>query len=190
MSSCPSWSSGHFLSPLGEEFKNSCVGSAMLLTSGTWAPTSSDLHRLQHYDRTIIRWMCGVTTKDQVSSQELLKKMQLDLTREGSPHPSTHMLWPCRTWWWLSEGRPATHRIGGGGRGHSKKIWSELIRQDCLAHHHHHWTTWYLFESIGKEIKPFNTCIWQELSLLFKWLYNTIPLYYGICCKSVHTKTW
>ena len=56
----------------------SCVRSAMLHASETWAPTSSDLHHLQHNDPAMICWMCSVTTKDQVSSQDFLERMQLD----------------------------------------------------------------------------------------------------------------
>ena len=47
---------------------NSCARSAILHASETWAPTLSDLHCLHHNDRAMIRWMCGVITKDQVSS--------------------------------------------------------------------------------------------------------------------------
>ena len=57
---------------------HSCVRSAMLHASETWAPTLSDLHPPQRNDRVMIRWMCRVTTKDQVSPQDLLKRMQLD----------------------------------------------------------------------------------------------------------------
>ena len=57
---------------------NSYVRSAMLHASKTWTPFLSDLHRLKCNDRAMIHWMCGVTTKDQVSLQDLLKRMQLD----------------------------------------------------------------------------------------------------------------
>ena len=57
---------------------NPCVRSVMLHASETWAPTFSDLHRLQGSDRAMIHWMCGVTTKDQVSLQDLLERMRLD----------------------------------------------------------------------------------------------------------------
>ena len=50
---------------------NFCVKRTMVHASET------DLHRLQRNDRTMIRWMCGVTTKDQVNSQDLLERMQL-----------------------------------------------------------------------------------------------------------------
>ena len=65
---------------------NSCFRSAMLHASETWAPTLPDLHRLQRNDQAMIRWMCGVTTKDQVSWHDLLKRMQLDgLARYSAP---------------------------------------------------------------------------------------------------------
>ena len=51
-----------------ERVNNSCVRSVMLHSSETWAPTLFYLHCLQLNDRAMIRWMCGVTTKDQVSS--------------------------------------------------------------------------------------------------------------------------
>ena len=65
---------------------NSCVRSAMLHASETWAPTLSDLHHLQCNDWAMIRWMCRVTTKDQVSSEDLLERMQLDdLVKYSTP---------------------------------------------------------------------------------------------------------
>ena len=46
----------------------SCDGSAMLpRASETWAPTLSDLYRLQRNDQAMIHWICGVTTKDQIN---------------------------------------------------------------------------------------------------------------------------
>ena len=42
----------------------------MLHASETWATAISVLHPLQRNDRAMIRWVCGLTTKDQVSSQD------------------------------------------------------------------------------------------------------------------------
>ena len=50
----------------------------MLYASETWAPTLYNLHRLQDNDRTIISWMCGVITKDQVNSWDILERIQFD----------------------------------------------------------------------------------------------------------------
>ena len=57
---------------------NSCVWSAMLHASETWALTSSDLHRLLRNDRAVIRCICSITIKDEVSSQDLLERMRPD----------------------------------------------------------------------------------------------------------------
>ena len=68
-----------------------CVRSAMFHGSKTWAPTLSHLHLLQHNDQAMIRWMCRVTPKDQVSSQDHMERMQLD-HRENTV---AWLYWPC-----------------------------------------------------------------------------------------------
>ena len=50
----------------------------MLHASENWAPTSSHLHHPQRNVWAMIHWMCDVSTKDQVSSPDLLERMQLD----------------------------------------------------------------------------------------------------------------
>ena len=50
----------------------------MLYASKSWDPTSSYLHHLQPNYQAMIRWMCGATTKHQVSPQDLLERMQLN----------------------------------------------------------------------------------------------------------------
>ena len=95
---------------------NSCVRRAVLHASKTWAPALSDLHRLQCNNRDMICWMCGVTTKDQVSSQDLLERMQLnDLAK---------VLHTCRLTWhghvqcsdgWLKKAEKLNPK---GGHGH------------------------------------------------------------------------
>ena len=64
---------------------NSCVSRAMFRASVTWARTLSDMHRLQFNDSAMIRWMCGVITKDQVSLQDHLERMQLDDLAKSFP---------------------------------------------------------------------------------------------------------
>ena len=101
---------------------NSCVGSVMFYVSKTWDPTSSDLHRLQPNDRAMIRWMCGVTTIDQVSSQDLLERMQLDY-----PEKVIHSRR-------LRQHGHVEHSEVGW-----RKSWEHLVRSDpmdCLALHH------------------------------------------------------
>ena len=96
----------------------------------------------------MIRWKCGVTTKDQVSSQDLLERMQLD--------DLTKVLCTCRLGWHChverSDGRwkkvQKLNPTGGRGRGRPKETWTEVIDMDHLAlvltesnnlqHHHCH----------------------------------------------------
>ena len=55
-----------------------CVRSAMLHISKTWALTVSEWYHMQRNDQAMICWICSVTTKDQLSSQDLLERMPLD----------------------------------------------------------------------------------------------------------------
>ncbi len=112
---------------------NSCVRSIMLYASETWAPTSSVLHRLQRNDRAMIRWMCGVTTKDQASSQDLLGRLQLDdivkvlRTRRLRWHGHIE-----RSNGWLRRVQDIDPG-GGRSRGRPNKTWAEVVRADQLA---------------------------------------------------------
>ena len=54
---------------------SSCVRSAMLHGSETWAPTVSVLQRLQCNDRSMIRWIRNSRARDRVPSAELLAKL-------------------------------------------------------------------------------------------------------------------
>ena len=109
------------------------VRSAMLYASETWAPILSDLHRLQRNERTMIRWMCGVTTKDQVSSKNLLERMQLD---DLVKVLHTHWLgWHChveRSNGWLKKVQKL-NPTGGHSLGCPMKTWTEVIDMDCLV---------------------------------------------------------
>ena len=58
---------------------SSCVRSAMLHASETWPLTKTNLQRLQHNDRAMIRQICRIKPEDvaRVRSSELLAKLQL-----------------------------------------------------------------------------------------------------------------
>ena len=56
---------------------NACVRATMLYGSETWGPNVSDLQRLQRNDRAMLRWICGVRARDEVSSMDLLTKLGL-----------------------------------------------------------------------------------------------------------------
>ena len=52
---------------------SSCVRSVML--HETWAMKADTLNRLRRNDRAMIRWICNVKAKDEVSSDSLLTKL-------------------------------------------------------------------------------------------------------------------
>ena len=59
---------------------SSCVQSAMLHASETWPLTKTNLQRLQHNDRAMIRQICNIKPEDVATarSRELLAKPQLE----------------------------------------------------------------------------------------------------------------
>ena len=54
---------------------SSCVRSVMLHAAETWAMKADTLNRLRRNDRAMIRWICNVKAKDEVSSDSLLTKL-------------------------------------------------------------------------------------------------------------------
>ena len=50
---------------------NACVHSALMHGSETWAPTAPDLQRLRWNDRSMVRWICGVSDDGKVSADTL-----------------------------------------------------------------------------------------------------------------------
>ena len=77
-----------------------------------------------------MHWMCGFSTKDQVSLQDLLERMQLD---DLAKVLRTHWLrWHGHAEHsdgWLKKLDPT----GGRDRGHPKKTWTEVIDMDHLV---------------------------------------------------------
>ena len=66
---------------------STCVRSVMLHAVETWAMTAATLNRLWRNDRAMIRWICNVKAKDEVSSDSLLSKLgiqDLDLVLRTS----------------------------------------------------------------------------------------------------------
>ena len=49
--------------------------------SETWGPNASELQRLRRNDRSMVRWICGVSAHDDIPSDQLLEKLGLaDIT--------------------------------------------------------------------------------------------------------------
>ena len=54
---------------------SSCVRSMMLHATETWAMKADTLNRLRRNNRAMLRWICNVKAKDEVSSGSLLTKL-------------------------------------------------------------------------------------------------------------------
>ena len=54
---------------------SSCVRIVMLHAAETWAMKADTLNRLRRNDHAMIRWICNVKAKDEVSSDALLTKL-------------------------------------------------------------------------------------------------------------------
>ena len=62
-----------------------CVRSVMLHVAETWAMTAATLNRLPRNDHAMIRWICNVKARDEVSLDSLLLKLgiqSLDAVRK------------------------------------------------------------------------------------------------------------
>ena len=111
---------------------SSCVRSAMLHASETWAVTQSNLLRLQRNDRAMIRQICNIKPEDvaSVRSKELLAKLGLEdldlILRErrlrwyGHVERSSGAI---RTAWDMQV-------VGKRGRGRPKLTWKKLTETD------------------------------------------------------------
>ena len=55
-----------------------CVRSVLLYACETWAVKEEDTQRIERTDRAMIRWICGVSPKDERSSEELLKLLNIE----------------------------------------------------------------------------------------------------------------
>ena len=55
----------------GKVYK-ACVQRVMVYGSETWAIKTDDLLRLERAEKMMVRWMCGVTLKNRISSRELV----------------------------------------------------------------------------------------------------------------------
>ncbi|RUS78519.1 hypothetical protein EGW08_013731 [Elysia chlorotica] len=109
---------------------NTCIRSALLHGSETWAPAAPDLQRLRRNDRAMIRWFCGVKPDDEIPIESLLDRLGIQEVTEAVR---------TRRLRWFGHVTRATSCINDTlslsvpcvrGRGRPKKTWSECVRSD------------------------------------------------------------
>jgi len=55
-----------------------CVQSVMVYASETWPVRVEEERRMERNENVMLRWMCGVTLKDQVPTAELRKRLGVE----------------------------------------------------------------------------------------------------------------
>ncbi|RUS78708.1 hypothetical protein EGW08_013529 [Elysia chlorotica] len=109
---------------------NTCIRSALLHGSETWAPAAPDLQRLRRNDRAMIRWFCGVKPDDEIPIESLLDRLGIQEVTEAVR---------TRRLRWFGHVTRATSCINDTlslsvpcvrGRGRPRKTWSECVRSD------------------------------------------------------------
>ena len=109
---------------------SSCVRSVMLHAAETWAMKVDTLNRLRRNDRAMIRWICNVRAKDEVSSDSLLTKLgiqDLDVVLRTS-----RMRWfghVERSTGWIAEVRKL-NVVAKKRSGRPRKSWVEVLEND------------------------------------------------------------
>ena len=102
----------------------------MLHAAGTWAMGADALGRLRRGGRAVVRWVCGVGAKDEVSSDSLLTKLgiqDLDVVlRTGRMRWFRHVE---RSTGWISEVRKL-NVVAQKISGRPRKSWDEVIKND------------------------------------------------------------
>src|SRR5206468_10546854 len=70
----------------GKMYK-ACVRSVVVYGSETWPMKVEDMHSLERAENMMVRWICGVTLKSKISSEELRERLGIesiqDVVRQG-----------------------------------------------------------------------------------------------------------
>ena len=79
-------STGASFNVKGKVYK-ACVQRELIYGSETWPVKVEDMQRLERRERMMVRWMCGVSLKDRISSVELNERLGVegvaDIVRRG-----------------------------------------------------------------------------------------------------------
>ena len=124
-------SRGASLKVKGRVYK-SCVQTVLLYGSETWPVTTEDVQRMERAERMMVRWMCGVSLKNRISSAELYGRLGIeevrDVMRRGHLRWFGHLERKSKEDW-VSVCRDIDV-TGSKSRGRCKKTWGECVRHD------------------------------------------------------------
>jgi hypothetical protein len=112
-----------------------CVQRVLVYGSETWPVKVDDMQRLERTERMMVRWMCGVSLKNRVSSEDLNRRLGVDrvaeVVRRGRLGWFGHLERKDRNDW-VSACRNF-EVPGPKSRGRSRKTWGECVRHDLRS---------------------------------------------------------
>ena len=112
-----------------------CVQSVMVYGSETWPVKEEDVQRLERTERMMVRWMCGVSLKNRISSGELNERLGIvgvvEVVRRGRLRWFGH-LERKDTGDWVSNCR--NFQVAGvKAHGRGRKTWGECVKNDLKS---------------------------------------------------------
>ena len=111
---------------------SACVRSVMLYGSETWPLKEDDINRIARTEKSMIRWMCSVSLRDRVPSEEL--RARLGITSIVDMLRRNRLRWFGHVERMAADNPASRCRFavvdGNVGRGRPRKTWSQLIKKD------------------------------------------------------------
>ena len=124
-------SRGASLKVKGKVYKT-CVQRTMVYGSETWPMKKEDMQRLERTERMMVRWMCGVSLKNRISSDELKGRLGIEgideIVERGRLRWFGHVeRKPIANWVSACRGFVVA---GTKSKGRSRKTWDECVKKD------------------------------------------------------------
>lgn len=109
-----------------------CVRSAMVYGSETWAMNAEQIGRFERTEMKMVRWMCGVSLRDRVPSAELRERMGIesvsDVVKRSRLRWLGHVLRKDDGDWVK---RSMSYEVEGvRGRGRPRMTWNQVVEKD------------------------------------------------------------
>ena len=106
--------------------------SVLVYGSETWATKVEDMQRLERTERMMMKWMCKVTLRDRIHTEELRERLGLDsvveVVRKGRLRWFGHVERKNKEDYVSSCRELAV--TGVRGRGRERKTWMDCVKED------------------------------------------------------------
>jgi len=111
---------------------STCVRSAMVYGSETWPMTAEQERRFERAEMRMVRWMCGVSLRDNLRSDELRRRLGIEaigqVLRRGRLRWLGHVLRKEENDWVRKSMNIIV--VGNRGRGRPKLTWGKVVERD------------------------------------------------------------